>query len=113
LDQLKEAGITAEDIFNVIFCLYNVSQSFSTFLPDDLPGADNIMFGPRLSVEGMDLTGTVAGMLMIPPSPIGVIYLLLDLLKIKIDDEISEGDDVVGSVADQEDLDCPEGTEPL
>ena len=99
--------------------MYNVSQSVasSPFLPKSgpgsLPGGDNVLFGPRLSVEGIDLTGTIAGMLMIPPSPIGVIYLLLELLKIKIDDDLAEGDDAVGSTTDQEDLDCPEGTEPL
>ena len=111
---LKEDGITAEDIFSVIFCLYNISQQVPSegFLAD-LPGQDNMLLGPRLSVEGIDLTGTIAGMLMIPPSPLGVIYLLIELLKIKIDDDISEGDDAVDSASEQEDVECPEGTEPL
>lgn len=111
---LKEDGITAEDIFSAIFCLYNISQQVASegFLAD-LPGQDNMLLGPRLSVEGIDLTGTIAGMLMIPPSPLGVIYLLIELLKIKIDDDLSEGDDAVDSASEQEDIECPEGTEPL
>ena len=38
-------------------------------------------FFPRVSVDGIDFTGTVSGMLMMPPSPLGLIYLLLELLK--------------------------------
>ena len=117
LAQLKEDGVTAEDIFSVIFCLYNISQSVASapFLPESLPGSDNVLFGPRFSVEGIDLTGTIAGMLMIPPSPLGIIYLLIELLKIKIDDDIAEGDDAVttGGTGGQQEADCPEGTEPL
>jgi hypothetical protein len=38
-------------------------------------------FFPRVSIDGIDFTGTVSGMLMMPPSPLGLIYLLLELLK--------------------------------
>ena len=41
--------------------------------------ADN--FFPRISIDGIDFAGTVSGMLMMPPSPLGLIYLLLELLK--------------------------------
>ena len=114
---LKEKGITAEDIFSVIFCLYNISQSLAAQqgLPaalSDLPGQENILLGPKLTVEGIDLTGTIAGMMILPPSPLGIIYLLLELLKIKIDDDIGAGDDAIEPAA-QEEIDCPEGTEPL
>jgi len=36
-------------------------------------------------------------------------------LKIKIDDDIAEGDDAVttGGTGGQPEVDCPEGTEPL
>ena len=34
-----------------------------------------------VSLDGVDFTGTVSGMLMMPPSPLGIIYLLLELLK--------------------------------
>jgi len=52
-------------------------------IPEAPPPAPPIPenFFPRVSIDGIDFTGTVSGMLMMPPSPLGLIYLLLELLK--------------------------------
>ena len=46
-------------------------------LPEDL--INNIL--PNMSVEGIDFTGKLSGLLTIPPLPFGILYILLDLLK--------------------------------
>ena len=38
-------------------------------------------FFPDIERDGIDFTGKVSGLLMIPPSPLGLIYLLLGLIK--------------------------------
>jgi hypothetical protein len=38
-------------------------------------------FFPEISADGIDLTGKGMGMLMIPPTPFGLIYFLLSLIK--------------------------------
>jgi len=45
--------------------------------PDSPPGN----FFPRIDMSGVDFAGTVAGMLMMPPTPLGLVYLLLELIK--------------------------------
>jgi len=34
-----------------------------------------------MTMEGIDFKGTVSGMFMAPPSPFGILYLLLSLLE--------------------------------
>ena len=41
-------------------------------------------FLPRIDIDGVDFTGTITGMLMIPPTPLGLIYLLLSLINIEL-----------------------------
>ena len=121
---LKEKGVTAEDIFGVIFCLYNIANTaagpLSTLATSDAnqSGSDNDIMGnvllmPRLTLDGVDLKGTIAGMFMAPPSPFGVIYLLIELLMLKIDDDLTEGDDAVTDATEPETVECPEGTTPI
>ena len=50
----------------------NSSPDPSVELPGDLL--------PTVSLDGIDFTGTIPGMFMIPPSPIGLLYLLLELV---------------------------------
>jgi len=47
-------------------------------------------FFPRITVEGVDFTGTFLGLLMLPPGPFGIVYLLLMLLKNALEDELKE-----------------------
>lgn len=49
---------------------------------------DNLF--PRISVEGVDFTGTFLGLLMIPPGPFGIVYLLLMLLKNLLTEQLEE-----------------------
>jgi len=112
----KDKDITAEDIFGVIFCLYNLSNAAAGALadtPQPTAGEGDLLLAPRLTLEGIDFKGTVAGMFMVPPSPLGVIYLLLELLKIKIDEGLTEGDDAITDASETETEECPEGTTPI
>ena len=47
--------------------------------PEPPPPPPN--FFPEISADGIDLTGKGMGMLMIPPTPFGLIYFLLSLIK--------------------------------
>ena len=46
-------------------------------------------------MNGVDFTGTLLGLLMLPPAMFGVVYLLLMLLRNALDDAMTEdiGDD--------------------
>tara|TARA_R110002012_G_scaffold26404_5_gene85846 strand:- start:910 stop:2829 length:1920 start_codon:yes stop_codon:yes gene_type:complete len=95
---LADSGITGEDLFGLLLCLYNIGNeaTSSIAIPDTIPnsgdpgnsteGAQNqLLFGPRMNLNGVDFKGTIAGMFMIPPSPMGIIYILLEMLKALID----------------------------
>ena len=49
-------------------------------------------FYPRITIEGVDFTGTFLGLLMLPPGPFGIIYLLLMLLKNELEDALPPDD---------------------
>ena len=96
------AGITGDDILALMFCIYDTTNEVTSetlgtgATGEDSPLASNAeaepLFGPRITLDGVDFKGTVAGMFMAPPSPLGILYLLIELLKIKIDEELSEED---------------------
>jgi len=114
----KDKGITAHDIFSLIVCIYNTTTTVPNTLAT-LPGSDNLLFLPRVDpTKGVDFTGSVLGMLMMPPQPLGIAYILIELIRSLIEDaeeEAEEGPDA----ADQVDpvtgatIDCPEGTTDL
>ena len=60
--------------------------------PRNLPGAiqarESGNFYPRINIEGVDFTGTFLGLLMLPPGPFGIVYLLLMLLKGALEDAL-------------------------
>ena len=60
-------------------------------IPPEIAG--NIL--PRINMNGVDFTGTLLGLLMLPPAMFGVVYLLLMLLRNALDDAMTEdiGDD--------------------
>ncbi len=96
---LKAAGITGEDLLALMFCLYNIgneaaSQAALAPASDAAGGSDSPLFGPRITLDGVDFKGSVAGMFMAPPSPLGILYLLIELLKVKIDEDLSETENV-------------------
>ena len=78
-------GATGEDAFNALLCLMEwiisnpaggPASAAATALGIEPP--EN--FFPRISRDGVDLLGTGMGMLMMPPTPLGLIYLLLSLI---------------------------------
>jgi hypothetical protein len=96
------AGITGDDILALLFCIYSITNEVtSATLGDGATGNDSPLasdaeeqplFGPRITLDGVDFKGTVAGMFMAPPSPLGILYLLIELLKIKTEEGLSEED---------------------
>ena len=58
-------------------------------IPDEI--RDN--FYPKITVKGVDFTGTFLGLLMLPPGPFGIVYLLLMLLKNELEDALTPDDE--------------------
>ena len=100
-----EPNLNGEDVTKLILCLadYAMQKSISETAdllvapPDDDSPSPPENFFPRMSIDGVDFTGTISGMLMIPPSPLGIIYLLLELLKNDINNQT---DNVVDASAE-------------
>ena len=105
-EQLKSfKGITGEDFVSLVLCLVDQGLQVGDNAIQNTGAADN--FFPRISLDsGVDFTGTVSGMLMIPPTPFGIFYLLLELLRLDLDALANQ------NVADEGDpSDCAEGSE--
>jgi len=109
-DALRDADIKAKDILGIAFCGLNVANQAITHAATNATGtAEDIeaagpLLGPNFSMKGVDFTGSVAGLFMAPPSPFGIIYLLLMMLsnlEIPIDDEGDEQPEL--NAADQSD----------
>ena len=92
---------SAENLILALLCFLNYYMENNPDLPtapQPPPGAAAPpRFFPRISDDGVDLTGTGLGMLMIPPTPFGLIYFLLSLIKFdtqqpNIDISIAGGD---------------------
>jgi hypothetical protein len=86
---LAKMGLRGADILTLLFCFINVGieegagqipgvQGAMTELQG--LGADTATFGPRFAVDGIDFLGSFMGMFMLPPSPLGLLYLLFELL---------------------------------
>jgi len=80
-------GATGGDLFGSILCLIDYVLSHPPGFPpmpdfnlDGEPDDPPVAFFPRISEDGVDFLGTGMGMLMIPPTPLGLIYLLLSLI---------------------------------
>ena len=87
--------LNGEDLAKLLLCLidFAMQEGMTAGIdalqppPDDgNPGVPENFF-PRVSIDGVDFTGTVSGMLMMPPGPLGIIYLLLELLRSEIDNQ--------------------------
>tara|TARA_R100000664_G_scaffold4408_1_gene9008 strand:+ start:19330 stop:24207 length:4878 start_codon:yes stop_codon:yes gene_type:complete len=98
---IRTANINGEDVLSLLFCLYSIgnktlTDTVSVTYPPGHPAAGTDvgdgapLFGPRISLDGVDFKGSIAGMFMAPPSPLGILYLLIELLKIKIDEGLSD-----------------------
>ena len=77
-------GINGDDLLKFILCLLQISmtgvadaqaQNTDGTIPAPPPN-----FFPDIERDGIDFTGKVSGLLMVPPTPLGLIYLLLGLI---------------------------------
>jgi hypothetical protein len=101
---LEDLGVTGNDVLGLAFCGLNIlNQQASNAIPGiALPGGaveDGPLIGPLMTMEGIDFKGTVAGMFMAPPSPFGILYLLLSLLEnldIPVDEDAPPELDMLG-----------------
>ena len=79
-------GATGADLFTALLCLmqYLMANAQNFPAPDwNLDGEPDPLpenFLPRINEDGVDFLGTGMGMMMIPPTPLGLIYMLLSLI---------------------------------
>ena len=83
-ERVIEPNLNGEDLVSLLLCIVDAAmkegaEAANSTRSGPPPIPEN--FFPRVSIDGVDFTGTVSGMLMMPPSPLGLIYLLLELLK--------------------------------
>jgi hypothetical protein len=87
-------NITGQALMEVVLCFVEaglldpLEVAFGGIL-DAVGLEDELLRGdymPSVSLDGIDFTGTIPGMFMIPPSPIGLLYLLLELVRNALDD---------------------------
>jgi len=87
-EELGLPPLTGEDVVSIMLCLaqFAMQTGLKAGVNASAPGAleneeiiNNIL--PKLTLDGVKFTGTLSGMLMIPPLPFGILYILLDLLK--------------------------------
>ena len=97
-----DSNLTGKNLMTLLLCLvdYGFEQGDSAIdaaLPIPAPGN----FFPDVSMKGVDFTGTVSGMLMVPPTPLGLLYLLLELVKSEIDNITINVDDAAAANAEE------------
>ena len=79
-------GASGAELFGALLCLMQYlmanAQNFPApdFNLDGEPDPPPENFLPRISEDGVDFLGTGMGMMMIPPTPLGLIYMLLSLI---------------------------------
>ena len=78
-------NITGQRLMEIILCLIEAGfetteEAIEALLPPDMAEVPGDLL-PSVSLDGIDFTGTIPGMFMIPPSPLGLLYLLLELVK--------------------------------
>ena len=85
-----EPNLNGEGLLQLVLCL--IDRAMTSSLPPHPSGEIPENFFPRISADGVDFTGTVSGLLMIPPSPLGLLYLLLELIKSNVTNETQNVD---------------------
>jgi len=80
-------GINGDDLLKFILCILELSMQAAVEMPAILDPEGNSStpsippnFFPAIKRDGIDFTGKVSGLLMMPPTPLGLIYLLLGLI---------------------------------
>ena len=89
-------GINGDDLLKLILCIIDSLMKGVEQIPEDpnapLPPPPPGFF-PAIERDGIDFTGKGLGLLMMPPTPLGLIYLLLGLIKFddgEVTDALSE-----------------------
>jgi len=73
--------LEGEQLLALAFCgLNTMNAEASAELPDPPGPLEAPSLGPKMSVNGVDFTGTIVGLFCMPPFIFGIIYLLLNLL---------------------------------
>jgi len=93
--------LSGEDLLKFVLCIIDEAQQAGDEGLSNATNAPDADFFPRISIDGVDFTGTVSGMLMIPPSPLGLLYLLLELLKNEATDAITNVDGAAATAAEE------------
>lgn len=74
--------LEGEQLLALAFCGLNTMNAEATNALPDPPGPlEAPSLGPKMTTRGVDFTGTIVGLFCMPPSPLGIIYLLLMLLE--------------------------------
>ena len=74
--------LDGEQLLALAFCGLNTMNAEATASLPDPPGPlEAPSLGPKMTTKGVDFTGTIVGLFCMPPSPLGIIYLLLMLLE--------------------------------
>ena len=123
LDPLRALapGVNGEAIMKIIICLLNISLEraingiagpFAQVVNDN----EEISLIPDISMQGVDFSGTLPGLFMLPPSPLGILYLLLQLVKVgtdQLDSEVGQLDLDLETGQDTGTLSNVSGDQPL
>tara|TARA_B100000700_G_scaffold150974_1_gene167666 strand:- start:84373 stop:90009 length:5637 start_codon:yes stop_codon:yes gene_type:complete len=101
LAELKEQTgleITGEQLLGVMLCLveFGMQSGLEAAISASPPPLNNAANNeelinnilPKFTLDGVDFTGTLTGMIMLPPLPFGVLYILLELAKKAIEDDL-------------------------
>jgi hypothetical protein len=83
------SNITGKNLMTLLLCVVDGSFNLADEGIGEILQINGVSppgnFFPDVSMKGVDFTGTVSGMLMVPPTPFGLLYLLLELVKSEID----------------------------
>ncbi len=83
----SQIKVTGEGLMGLIVCMMEAGFTLGDMGIEEAMGEDGldpppINFFPTATLKGgIDFTGTVSGMVMAPPLPLGLLYLLLELIK--------------------------------
>ena len=83
-------GINGDDLLKFILCILQMAMEESLYsapLPEGMPEIP-ANFLPDIERDGINFTGKISGLLMMPPTPLGLIYLLLGLIKFGEDEVV-------------------------
>ena len=87
---IQVQGINGDDLLKFILCILQVlmEEAMTAAPRPDGFGPIPPNFFPDIKRDGINFTGKISGLLMMPPTPFGLIYLLLGLIKFGEDEVV-------------------------